>query len=258
MTDQATSGKKPLFRRPAIFTRFDHLIAAESTRHGGISPAPFASLNLGGSQDSRENILANNHIFFSALGVPFPQVAKSHQVHGREIIDVKTPGRFEGFDALITGIPGIQLAVTVADCTPILIFDPVKNASAAIHAGWRGTVSQIASRTMAEMQNAFGTDPKSCLAYIGTCIDKCSFEVGEDVAQHFEAGTKRWDAEKEKYFVDLKKANREQLAAAGLLPKNIETSPYSTVLNNEDYFSYRFENGMTGRLLATIGYFPDL
>ncbi|MCE7058806.1 peptidoglycan editing factor PgeF [Dyadobacter sp. CY343] len=258
MTDFSTTNQKPLFRKPSIFAGLEHVIAAESTRHGGVSPAPFNSLNLGGSQDSHAHILANNHLFFAALGVPFEQVAKSHQVHGNEIINVKAPDRFEGFDALITNVPGIQLAVTVADCTPILVFDAVNKASAAIHAGWRGTVSGIVSKTIAAMQSSFGTDPKNCFAYVGTCIDECSFEVGEDVAQHFTSAFKRWDENKGKFFVDLKNANREQLLAAGLLQENIEISRYSTVLHNEDYFSYRLENGITGRLLATIGYFPKV
>ena len=238
----------------AIFGQFPSLIAAESTRHGGVSPAPFNSLNLGGStQDSLENVTENNVRFFSALHVPLDNVAKSHQVHGDQILNVHAAGRFEGFDALITNVPGIQLAVTIADCTPILIYDSVKKAVAAIHAGWRGTVAQIVAKTLEKMGNDFGTKPMDCFAYIGTCIDECSFEVGEDVADHFDLNFKRWDAEKQKYFVDLKQANLTQLVEKGVRSDNIEISNYSTVLNNDDYFSYRLEKGQTGRLLATIG-----
>lgn len=249
-----TNIEKPLFRSPNIFSRFDKLIAAESTRHGGVSEGPYASLNLGGStQDKPEHVIENNIRFFNALGVPFETVAKSHQVHEDKILHVRNPGRFEGFDALITNQPNIQLAVTVADCTPILIFDPVTNSAAAIHAGWRGTVKQIVEKTVAMLTAEFGTDPKNCVAYVGTCIDECSFEVGEDVSDHFDEAYKRLDAEKLKYFVDLKAANRDQLIRAGLALENIEVSTFSTVLNNEDYFSYRFEKGVTGRMLATIG-----
>ncbi|TLV01581.1 peptidoglycan editing factor PgeF [Dyadobacter luticola] len=244
---------KPMYRKPAIFADFAELIAAESTRHGGVSPAPFQSLNLGGSQDTPENVLENNLKFFAALIVPFEKVAKSHQVHGSEIMIVNEPGRFEGYDALITNVPGVQLAVTVADCTPILIYDPVTGAVAAIHAGWRGTVSEIVFKTVQLMIETYGTQPADCVAYVGTCIDECSFEVGEDVSQHFNAEYKRWDETRGKFFVDLKKANQDLLLRAGLLPASIEISEFSTVLNNEDYFSYRHEKGVTGRLLATIG-----
>ncbi|WP_159467078.1 peptidoglycan editing factor PgeF [Dyadobacter sp. 3J3] len=254
MKDQPSSNKKPLYRIPEIFTAFTNLVTAESTRHGGVSPVPFNSLNLGGSTtDSPENVLENNNRFFTSLNIDFEKVAKSHQVHGAEILVVTVPGRYEGFDAMITHVPNIHLAVTIADCTPILIFDPVKKVVAAIHAGWRGTVQQIVLKTGLAMQKEYGTIPEDCLAYVGTCIDECSFEVGEDVADNFGSAFKRWDDQKNKFFVDLKSANREQLISFGIKPENVEVSPFSTVLNNEDYFSYRYENGLTGRMLVTIG-----
>ena len=246
--------EQPLFRSPKIFSQFGDLVAAESTRHGGVSTHPFQSLNLGGAtNDIPENVEENNLRFFSALNIPLSQVAKSHQVHGCEILNVQNPGRYEGYDALITNKPDIQLAVTIADCTPILIYDPVSFAVAAIHAGWRGTVQNIVSKTVSAMQKGFGSDPAVCVAYVGTCIDECSFEVGEEVAVNFDSEYKRRDAEKEKFFIDLKLANKNQLLNAGLKVENIEISAYSTVLNNNDYFSYRYENGLTGRMLATIG-----
>ena len=242
------------YRTPDIFRKFPSIVAAESTRNGGVSEDPYNSLNLGGStQDSPENVAENNKIFFSSLGIPLAEVAKSHQVHSANILKVESAGRFEGFDALITNLPNIQLAVTVADCTPILIFDPAEKAVAAIHAGWRGTVAEITKKTVEMMASEYGTLPENCYAYVGTCIDECSFEVGEDVAQHFESAFKRWDEEKSKFFVDLKASNKTQLLNTGIPDKNIEISPYSTVINNDTYFSYRFENGLTGRMLATIG-----
>ncbi|TDE18614.1 peptidoglycan editing factor PgeF [Dyadobacter psychrotolerans] len=246
--------EKPLFRRPAIFNQFHELIAGESTRHGGVSEVPYNSLNLGGSTtDEPENVTENNLRFFSGLGINVADTAKSHQIHGAEILHVEQPGRYEGYDALITSKAGIQLAVTIADCTPILIYDPIKKAVAAIHAGWRGTVQNIVSKTIEDMKVKFGTEPGDCFGYVGTCIDECSFEVGEEVALHFESVHKRWDEKKHKYFVDLKKANKDQLLSCGLNPEHVEVSDFSTVLNNEDYFSYRLENGKTGRMLATIG-----
>lgn len=245
--------KRPLFRKPYILEKFPELVAAESTRHGGVSTGPYTSLNLGGSQDLPENILKNNRIFFGELNIPFEQVAKSHQVHGTEIKVVTEPGRFEGFDALITNIVGIHVAVTVADCTPILIYDPVSGAVAAIHAGWRGTIGKIVEKTVAAMRENYGTEPQNCYGYVGTCIDECTFEVGDDVARHFDDEYKRWDADRGKFFVNLKAANSDQLVNSRVRIGNIEISPYSTVTHNHDYFSHRFENGVTGRLLATIG-----
>jgi len=252
--DQPNSDNKPLYRIPELFADFTNLVAAESTRYGGVSPVPYNALNLGGAtKDAPENVLENNKRFFGSLNIDLEKVAKSHQVHGAEILTVTKPGRYEGYDALIANISNIQLAVTIADCTPVLIFDPVKKAVAAIHAGWRGTVQEIVLKTALTLQKEYGSNPQDCLAYIGTCIDECSFEVGEDVADNFDSGFKRWDQQKKKFFVDLKSANKDQLLRAGIKPENIEVSPFSTVLDNTDYFSYRYENGLTGRMLATIG-----
>ncbi|GAB3166886.1 peptidoglycan editing factor PgeF [Telluribacter humicola] len=243
-----------MFRSPELFKQFPELVAAESTRHGGVSPAPYSSLNLGGSTaDSADNIEENRRRFWQALHISASQVASSHQVHGSEVLVVTRPGRFEGYDALVTNQSNIVLAVTVADCTPILIYDPVRKAVAAIHAGWRGTVQQIAIKAIQKMQEEYGTNPADCYAYIGTCIDECSFEVGEEVAAHFDGEHKRYDSQLQKYFVDLKATNLNQLRQTGL-PKNyIEISAYSTVLHNDDYYSYRLEKGLTGRLLAVVG-----
>ena len=244
----------PLFRVPAIFSIFPELLAAESTRHGGVSEVPYASLNLGTSTADLPKYVAENRArFWQSLGVEAAQVATSHQVHGAEVLTVTQPGRYDGYDALITRQRGILLAVTVADCTPILIFDPVHHAVAAIHAGWRGTVQAIATKTLEKMRVEFGTDLADCYAYVGTCIDECSFEVGAEVAEQFSAAHQRFDSVTGKYLVDLKKANSEQLLAAGVNKNHIEISSFSTVLHNHSYFSYRHENGQTGRMLACIG-----
>ncbi|WP_247235243.1 peptidoglycan editing factor PgeF [Telluribacter sp. SYSU D00476] len=242
-----------MFRSPALFEQFPDVIAAESTRHGGVSPTPFFSLNLGQSTgDSATHIEENRRRFWQALGVSASQVAKSHQVHGSDILTVTQPGHYDGYDALVTNRANIVLTVTIADCTPVLLYDPVQRAVAAIHAGWRGTVQQITAKALMKMQDEYGTDPADCYAYIGTCIDECSFEVGEDVAGHFAEEHKRYDNGLQKYFVDLKATNLAQLRDAGIPEDQVEVSPYSTVLHNEDYFSYRLEKGQTGRLLAAI------
>jgi len=240
--------------QPSLFRQFPHLVAAESTRHGGVSPAPFDSLNLGLSTgDERENVLENRRRFFGGLGIKTSQVASSFQVHGEQILYADSPDHREGFDALITDQPGVFVAVSVADCTPILIFDSKNGAVAAIHAGWRGTVVGLVAKTLAAMTSRFGTQGVDCFAYVGTCIDEGSFEVGADVADHFKTGFKRFDAEKKKFFVDLKAANAAQLYVFGIPESQVEISPFSTVTHNNDYFSHRLERGTTGRMMAVIG-----
>lgn len=244
-----------LFQNPSVFLPFQAVVAAQSTRHGGVSEAPFASLNLGLSVgDERERVLENRRRFFNGLGVDLHQVATSHQIHGSEILYADTPGHREGFDALITDVPGVFVTVSIADCTPILVFDAQHRAVAAIHAGWRGTAAGIVAKTLAEMQTRFGTRGGDCFAYVGTCIAECSFEVGADVADHFPASFKRFDAEKQKFFVDLKAANAAQLRAFGVPDAQVEISPFCTVQHNADSFSHRLERGKTGRMMATIGF----
>lgn len=242
------------YRTPTLFARFPHLIAAESTRHGGVSPAPFASLNLGmNTPDSPANVDENRRRFFDAIGASTNQFASSHQVHGTEILYTAEMGRFDGYDALMTNQPGLLVGVTVADCVPILIYDHAHQAVAAIHAGWRGTVGQIVEKTLEAMRQQFGTSAKQCYAYVGTCIDECSFEVGPEVAEQFESVFKRVNAQTGKSYVNLKAANRQQLINSGIPETQIQVSAFSTVLHNSDYFSYRAEQGQTGRMLAVIG-----
>jgi len=246
---------KPCLLTPSIFSDIPGLIAAESTRHGGISQGAYATMNLGlSTEDEPVAIAENRRIFFESLGLPSSQIASAYQVHGDSILKVVQPGRDEGYDALITNVPKVFLTVTIADCTPILIADPQTRAVAAIHAGWRGTIAGIVSKTIVRMQAEYGVQPSDCFAYIGTCIDECSFEVNADVADHFGADYKRWDEALQKYFVNLKAANFAQLTEAGIPTHQIEVSPYSTVLHNADFYSYRKEKGITGRMLNLIGF----
>jgi YfiH family protein len=244
----------PVVYRPAIFDKIQNTIAAESTRHGGVSPFPYHSLNAGYyTDDDPRNIRENRDRLFATLGISESQVASSHQVHGDQILLAEAPGCYEGYDALMTNCPGVFVAVTIADCTPILVCDPVNRAVAAIHAGWKGTAARIVEKTVEAMSHHFSTAPGDCLAYVGTCIDECSYEVGEEVGKQFDTPFARFDRASGKYCVDLKAANAAQLEGAGILRENIEISPFSTVLHNEDYFSHRKEKGVTGRMTAVIG-----
>ncbi len=240
--------------RPAIAEKFPGLTMVQSTRYGGVSVGPYAALNLGlNTGDEGEAIAGNRRRFWSALGTSEAHTAGGYQVHGSEIKVVGQPGYFDGHDAFATNQPGIFLSVTVADCVPLLIFDPVKKAIAAVHAGWRGTVAQIAAKTVKALQEAYGTDPADCIAYIGTCIGFDSFEVGAEVAAEFAPELQKETGSPGKYLVDLKEANRKQLLQAGLPGASIEVSPFCTVQDHHRFFSFRKEGGITGRMLAVIG-----
>ena len=242
-----------LHRVPSIFAPFD-IVAAESTRHGGVSPAPFASLNLGiNTDDDPANVDENRRRFFRSIGAEGFGFASSHQVHGTDVLTVTDAGRFTGYDALITNRPGLLLGVTVADCVPILIYDYAHGAVAAIHAGWRGTVGGIVTRTLLAMQQQFGTVGAQCCTYVGTCIDETTFEVGKEVAGQFDPSFVRADPHSGRTCANLKGANVRLLTDFGVPTAQIEVSAFSTVLTNDDYFSHRAEDGQTGRMLTVIG-----
>jgi YfiH family protein len=206
--------------------------------------------------DAESNVLQNRDLFFGALNIKPEQVTKSHQIHGTKVLLVNEPTATEGYDALITNKKEIFLAVSVADCTPILIHDEKKNAVAAIHAGWRGTAGMIIKNTLELMQKEFGTRGSDCKAFIGACISYDNFEVGEEVAINFEPVHKRFDSQKQKWYVDLKEANKMQLKDAGVFPENIEVSSHCTLRDKDLFFSHRGENGKTGRMMAVIGIKP--
>ena len=238
---------------PSIFEQHQ-LIAAQSTRQGGLSAKPFDSLNLGLSVgDDPTTVHQNRNLLCQHLGIDAGQLAFSKQVHGSEILRAETPQQAEGYDAVVTATPGVFAVVSIADCTPVLIYDPVHGASAAIHAGWKGTVAGIVSKTLASMQTGYGTNAADCKAWIGACIGPDAFEVDADVADHFSETEKRFDPARKKFYVDLKAANKQQLLAMGLAPKHIEVSSYCTVRNNNLFFSHRASKGQTGRMWAIIG-----
>lgn len=237
----------------SVLDRYSSLVAAQSTRHGGVSSPPYNSLNLGlYTADSTELVRENRRRFFQQLGLDPAQVAGARQVHGDAILRVEEPGEYEGYDALITDQPGIALTVTIADCCPVLLYDPERRVIGAVHAGWRGTVAGIAGKAIQYLTVHFGADPMDIQAYVGACIDRSSYEVDADVADHFAQAYKLWDPDRRKFYLDLKKANRDQLLAQGIQGEHIGLSPWCTVRNNEHFFSHRHEGGKTGRGLAVI------
>lgn len=239
---------------PFIFKQFNNIKAAQSKRTGGFSKQPFDSLNLGlSTNDNAELIYKNRKLFFETLGTNEDHVAHSHQVHGNKVLVADYAQHADGYDAIITNKVNLFVSVTVADCTPILIYDHKQKAVAAIHSGWKGTVAKILTHTLNEMQKHFGTHGADCYAYIGTCISYESFEVGEEVASLFDGKFVHFDKSKQKYFVDLKSDNEQQLKEFGIPSSQIEMAKTCTVINNDEYFSYRNEKGVTGRMLAAIG-----
>lgn len=243
-----------MFTQPKFADAFPQLTIGQSQRMGGVSPFPKNALNLGlYTEDGLENVLENRRRFARAINWNVNQIAGAKQTHGSAIHRVISAGEYVGYDALITNQKNILLTITTADCIPVLIYDPEHEAFGAAHAGWKGTVAQIAPKTLRMMMAEFSTKPEDCYVYLGAGIQHCYFEVQNDVAQHFASHLVESGPKPGKFFVDLPTANQEQLVELGVNAKQIERSVHGTVANNDLYFSYRKEGGKTGRMLAVIG-----
>lgn len=238
---------------PAIF-KPHNLIAAQSTRLNNLlqQAGKTAIAEFTDDKDAFDREQTREE-FLRQLGLNINQLSYSHQVHGNKVLVADKPQSAAGYDAIITSVKGVYVCVTIADCTPVLIYDTKNKAVAAVHAGWRGTVAKIVLETLNTMQKEYGTRGEDCLAFIGACICNKNFEVGDEVAEQFTADEKQFNSERKKYFVDLKQANKNQLMKFGVKEKNIEISDYCTIANNDMFYSYRYEKGKTGRMLALIG-----
>ncbi len=238
---------------------------AFSTRIGGVSAFPRDSLNLAGfDEDSAENISENRRRFLNTIGGDF-KLATAWQVHGDEVKLVKDQADIdsseERFDGLASRMAGVLVGVKTADCVPVLIGEPRTKAFAAVHAGWRGTVSSIVVRAIEKLQSEFGSEPKDMIAAIGPAAGCNNYEIGQDVIDAF-AGEFNGS---EKYFtpiraghalVNLHLANKDQLLSCGVPLDSIYTAPFCTIERPDLFFSYRLEKkklGKTGRLLSVIG-----
>lgn len=252
-----------------ILNCYTGLFHAVSTRIGGISPAPFYSLNLGiHTEDAVRNISTNYAMLCSALHIDLQSVVTSHQVHETNIACIESmPARkypfplehaLNGYDAFITDKPGITLMVRIADCVPLILYDPAKQVLGVVHAGWKGTLAGITEKTVATLMHDYGCTPTNIKAGIGPSIGSCCFSVQKDVADLFHA---RFSNTRQCVYttaggtnIDLQEANRQQLISAGCAPDNIEMSRLCTACNLNLFFSHRGEKGKTGRfgLLACL------
>lgn len=218
-----------------------------STRYGGVSSAPFDSLNLGGHEDKPENIKENRRIALQQLGIDTTRLANLKQVHGNSVVIACKPGAETG-DALVTKEKNLALAVSMADCYPLLFHDPVHQVIGAVHAGWRGTLARIAAAALTAMEK-LGADAKQVRVAIGQGICQKNFEVGEDVCLQFREAGFPEDCLSGRYL-DLLRANRHVLIEKGIDPRHIWMMQRCST--ETDFFSYRRDKGRTGRMWAVI------
>jgi YfiH family protein len=267
----------------AVFRKLPWLVHGFSTRTGGVSELNDEKvLDLSFMNgDQRENVEENRRRFQAAVGGGELTLVPMKQIHSDVIrVFYEASGTVCKGDASATNRPGILLGVQTADCVPILLVDPKKRAVAAIHAGWKGTLSRITEKTVGRMRLEFGSKPQDLLAAIGPSIGPCCYEVGAEFVAKFRAQF----ADAEHYFdeartgeepnplqwlnmmppghqpppkgvhLDLRRANRSQLLAAGLRAGNTFESNLCTGCRTDLFFSYRKEGAPSGRLMSVIGF----
>ncbi len=265
------------------YFQFEHLarhpqvVQAVFSRQGGVSEAPFASLNTGySSGDDRSRVRANREMLPKVLGHPDWPMATSWIVHGNEAVEVGAewkadhrelddPGPRRRGDALITREPELFLLISYADCLPLLLYDPVQHVAGIAHAGWRGSAGGMAGEAVAALARQFGSRPEDVLVGMAPSIGPCCYEVGPDVLEQFErtphvAETATFlphvAGRSDRWMLDLQETNRQQLLAAGILPEHLEAMPICTSCRTDLFYSYRREQGKTGRFAVLVGLNP--
>jgi YfiH family protein len=275
------------------YFRFGELPDNGAARHavfsrlGGVSAAPFDSLNLSLSvPDERERVYANRRRVYGLYGRDTDTVVHAHLVHGADVARVTQADKgswVEHVDGLITDQPGCVLSMNFADCAPIFLYDPRRKAIGLGHAGWKGAVVDLPGVMVRAMTAEFGSDPADLVAAIGPCIGPCCYEVGAEVIDSVRAAFSEPDAllrlqgsreageqgsggdnkrqttndqrlsttiNSHAYF-DLPEANRRNLTNAGV--RTIEHSEFCTACRTDLFFSHRAEKGRTGRFGAVFG-----
>ncbi len=250
-------------------TQFNNLIHFVSTRQGGISDGNFSSLNIGFHVgDDNFRVLQNRRILADALGTDLLKYTFANQCHSANVAIVNDTGRGKGSlekdtslantDGMVTNVKNICLGVQVADCVPILLYDPKQQVIASLHAGWKGTLRKIVPEAIAKMVQHYDCRAENIFAGLGPSNGPCCYEVGEDVFR--EAKTALGSvkeivkpvANSGKYIFDQWEANIRQLKDAGVKEKHIELAGICSQCEHETFFSSRANQGITGRFMGGI------
>ena len=225
--------------------------SAFSTRQGGVSRSPFDTLNLGRSTaDDPEAVAENRRRLLHSIGFSPDHVVTLGQIHGARVVTVDAPGLQPECDAAVTRTPDLALAVTGADCLPILFV--AGDAVAAAHAGWRGILAGVAEAALRAVCAAGDVRPAAARAHLGPCIRACCYEVGEEVAERFPDEALSRHAHS--VHLDLPAAVHLRLMSAGLPLERIEDTGACTACDPSRYFSHRRDRGSTGRHWGVIGW----
>lgn len=241
---------------------------AFTARLGGSSSAPYDSLNLGLHVDDQATlVIKNRHLVLQLFPSDLMHLVCCQQVHSANItlVNQSMAGRGAGdldsalpnCDAMVCNSPGLVLSTFYADCFPVFFFDPRQRTVAVAHSGWKGTMGKIARATLETMQQACGSCPETVEVLIGPGIEACCFNIQADLADRVQQAFPSFSdiicSTQDRPAWNLKNTIRQTLIQAGCRPENINSCNLCTACHPELFFSYRHDNGKTGRMGAFIG-----
>ena len=222
-----------------------------TTRTGGVSRPPFASLNLGArTADDPENIRRNRLTVYSRYGADERTVALMDQVHGNTVRIVECGGVYPETDGLVTTVPGVFLGVLTADCVPMLVCDPVRGIAGAVHCGWRSIVGGIAERAVGLVSGSLGASPGDIRIALGPSAGPCCYEIGDETAEKLNPGSVVM--RNGGMYGNLKAEIRQRLLGCGITGGCIEDISECTICQEEKYFSHRRDGLDSGRMMGFI------
>lgn len=234
-----------------ILSSFTNIIHGISTRMPG--EPPFYNNLSKHVGDKPETISQNRERFFGELGIEQTALVHANQVHSANVQHVSQPGLYPATDAFVTNTPGLFLVISVADCMPVMIYDPANNAIANIHSGWRGSQKNIAGRAVELMKEKFSSNPAELIVFMGPAISQKNFEVDKDVADLFPAEYVIAKPGSEgKFLIDTGNMVYENLLKEGVKAGNIERSVVCT-FSETTMHSYRRDKQLSGRMFAVLG-----
>lgn len=243
------------------------LRAGFTTRKGGLSEQPYDTFNFGlHVPDTYETVILNRERLSKKLLMPIDTWVCGEQTHETNIRIINNQDKGRGaisyesslkrVDGLITNKPGVLCTAFFADCVPLYFFDPISNYIGIAHAGWKGTVNNIAGQMIKKLMSV-GVNLENLLVAIGPCISQKQYEVDAFVLNHIDEEYKESVVkykDTDRFLLDLKQLNVEMLLKSGVLRDNIDVTNYCTFTNIDQFFSHRRDDGKTGRMLGYIGY----
>jgi len=242
----------------SLLSAYPEVTAAFTTRHGGISSAPYNSANFAFHVgDNPLDVIKNHDLLSATLGYERNRLIHMRQIHSDRIVIIDETFNFDTppeCDALITVRPNTPLMVMSADCTPILLYDPIRHVCAAIHAGRAGALNEILPKTIQKMEEYFESSRKNMQIILGPSIQGCCYKINETIAQETDdkgylCALQRKD---KKVFLDVNTILLRQLEKLAIDPTHIEVIGECTSCKSDEYFSYRADRQHTGRIAGVI------